>query len=148
MTSIHEQIADGLVALLNADDDWETGPILVNGTAQKQWQPYRDKSELSVLTVEVIPRAELRELQSRCSTEKMSAVDIGVRQGCSPTDETLIGNLDTLVDDIKNYVELKPIAGRAFQAMENEPIYPRAFIEETGVYQSVVTVTYRFGDGD
>lgn len=105
--------------------------------------PYFELADLKELRVSVVPKAIEASNSSRCLTQFDVQIDIGIQRRLSGDVETDVPVLLALVEEIAEFLRNRPIAGAAWIATANEPLYAPDHLAEQRVFTSVLTLTYR-----
>ena len=134
--SLELDIADALVAELSGH---AFGPAFV---AQRRFRVEFTPEQLQTLRVSVVPKSYAEEAATRSETQQDVEVDIGVQQHVG-VDDDLIETLMSLVEDVREFLRGRSLAGARWVATANEPIFSPEHLAKDNVFTSVITLTYR-----
>ena len=138
--AIIADIAAVVVAELNS------GSFSQTFTAQRQYLPTFDLTDMQQLQVTVVPKGVTTLPGGRAHSQHDYAIDVAVQQKLETTDNVEIDDLLTLVDEIADHFRFKRL-GSYPDAMwlktENEPVYAQEHLQELRQLTSILTFTFR-----
>lgn len=137
--SVATQIGAAVVAEMNAHE------FAQEFTAEFKYLPLVKLTELSSLTVTVVPGDIERRSASRGSTRQEVKVEIGVQQKVADEEPATIDPMMTLVEEIAAFFDrrrLTEYSKAGWIRTEYPASYLREHIEEYGVFTCVITVTF------
>lgn len=132
-----DQLADELVAFLNATDFGETF------TARKVYRPVLAlKDAGTAIHVTVVPNSTKYSRATRGETSRPTRVDIGVQRKVTKDEE--IAAMLLLVERMaKSVIGLRSTDANALCiAVDNDPVYAPDHLEEKRLFTSVLTTTW------
>ena len=135
-------IADSIVNGLNSAAD---GTFSFEFTAVRTVLPEYELSELSVLTVSIVPSEAEITKSSRSNSQYDFSIDIGVQKKVSDV-ETDVLSLSELVSEIIDYLtsrQLPDIPWAVFSRISNAPIYSPEMLRDKKLFVSVIRIKYR-----
>lgn len=147
-SSLPIDLADALVAALNAPPVPPATAFAPAFTAARAYRPQFDLAELKTLRISVVPKAiEITSLGRRTNQHDVS-VDVAVQQKVDPDDSAILDGLMLLVQQLSDFLRLRRIdladgASAVWVKTENTPIYSPDHLETKQVFTSVLTFTFR-----
>lgn len=148
MTAPLLAVADAVVTLLNAASD--AGTFSQEFRAERLYVPvYQLADEVRLLKVTVLARGQTHERADRGNLLACAyLVDVGVQKrvpGLDWGDKTELDALMGLAQELADYLWKTPLSSPSVKAfaIENDPAYDPAHLEELRQFTSVLTVTYR-----
>jgi hypothetical protein len=147
--SIVLNIAEAVVAALNADIDSDSDSDGLVLTAELVLMPQFDVAQLAptAVKVSVVPGAIRLTNETRATRRVEVDIDVGIQSKLSGSDAALheqVEELMGLVDEISTSMARRKLAGvsAAWVRSANEPVYYPEHMAENRVFTSVVTLTY------
>lgn len=135
-------IADSVAGELNSAAE---GTFSHEFTAQRTVLPEYDLSELSNLTISVVPSEAEITNASRASRQYDFAVDIGVQKKVSNIEADVL-SLSELVSEITEFLagrRLTDVPWAVFNQITNAPIYSPEMLRDKKLFISVIRIQYR-----
>ena len=139
-----KELADAVVAELNGRS------YSLPFTAQRRWAPLLEVSELTALTVTVVPKDLARTPATRKADQLDPSVWIGIQQKLTPgTEAETAAQIDQLVDLVHEIAEsltrTRPatLPDAACVGVENDPVVSPEHLRAERVFTSILTATYR-----
>ncbi len=133
-------IADAVVAEL------AKGGFSMEFTPARSVWPKFTTEELKTLRVTVVPKSSASEIISRAAVQFSLAIDISVQKKIENDQETEVGALCALADEIDDYLRGRALAAAPsaqWITSANDPVYSVAHLEEFRTFTGVLTVTYK-----
>lgn len=138
--SVIDQLADELVAFLNATDFGETF------AARKVYRPVLAlKDAGTTIHVTVVPNSTKYLRATRSETSRQTSIDVGVQRRVADEDE--VAAMLLLVERMaQSLLGLRSTEIEAVcRAVENDPVYAPDHLEERRLFTSVLTTTWEVG---
>ncbi len=135
-SSTTTQLADSIVTALNGK---------FNLGATRVRLPQIKKSDLSTLSVYVVPRGRTTEILSRDENHKTHKIEIGVMRLVTDINSTANDSIDKQVEDITDYLLGSDIGEytclEAISVLADESIFAKEHLAEN-VYTSVIITSW------
>ena len=112
-------------------------------TAQRLYCPQFDLTELSELTVSVVPKALLRQAASRLSRQCEMDIDVAVQQKVTVGEREQLDALMKLTEEVTDHLSRKPMADAIWVKAQQPVLYAPEHLSNQHVFTSVITLTYR-----
>ncbi len=137
--SVVVAIGDAVVTDLNA------GSFSQSFTAERNYLPLYELSDLKTLRVTVVPNATAMETKARNASQHDVDIDIAVQQKLTKTDNTTIDPLMALVEEIADHFRFKRFSSPSaiWIRTENEPVFAQEHLDQYRVFTSLLTLTFR-----
>lgn len=133
-------LANGIVALLNSNEDWSM-PF----TAKRIYLPDYDSRKRCDLQVSILPGGQVIETETRGSTIFTVEMELGIHKKVNPDNHSEIEELLGLIQEIIDFSYGKTIEGFAYhQSTMNDPIYDAPTLNRFRTFVSVITLEYKF----
>jgi hypothetical protein len=139
-------MADAVVAELNAAQQAPAPGFGLPFTAVRAYRPTYDLTELKTLKVTVVPKGIEIVNITRNANQNDVSVDVAVQQKVDPDDSTQMDALMALVEKLGDFFRLRRLASfptALWTKTENVPIYSPEHLETKQVFTSVLTFTFR-----
>ena len=132
------EIADAVAAMLNT-------AFKDQFTAKRAYRPVFELEGLTDLTVTVVPKSIVTEIESREKSQFDYAVDVGIVQKVDTDDDTVLDALMGVVEQVADHLCMRDLASpqAAWLSLDNTPAYSQEHLAKQRVFMSVLTVTYR-----
>jgi hypothetical protein len=144
--SLVTDIADAVVAELNAAPVPPATGFSQAFTAIRAYRPQFDLTELKTLRVTVVPKAiEIINI-TRHSNQNDVAVDVAVQKKVNPAVPAEMDAMMALVEQIGDFFRLRRLTSlptALWTKTENTPVYSPEHLEQKQVFTSVLTLTFR-----
>jgi hypothetical protein len=135
--SVLIDIADALVTALNDHDFTE------DFTAVRKYLPEYEVSDLSGLTVTVVPKAMASVEATRSLTSFDVSIDVAVQQKIDISDNDDADGLEDLSDEIRTFIrDTGSVGDGQLISVEHVAPYSPEHMRQHGVYTSVDTFTF------
>ncbi len=155
---VASQIADAVIYELQARQN--ASPFAKLFYAKRAWSPFFDLSNFTEIQVNVVPRAEVRDRQTRGGVAIIDyRLDIGVQQKVAVDPDSIdpetglgtakVDDVDALVlfvEELADYLAVTPLTTGPKCALTIATVDPVAypdFLREKLLFTSVINLTYR-----
>jgi hypothetical protein len=144
-SSLRADIGEAVTEELNAASAAGEFPDAPGFAAVRAILPEYELEELNDLIVTVVARGYEEALESRSSSLVRVTVDVGVMQRVADATPEQVDPLDALVEGIIGFLRGRPLAAfpdASWLRTSNPSLHNDAFLTETRVFQSVITLEY------